>query len=155
MTDTTKIRGWLDVFGDWDPTLAFVMAGAIVGGTALMRRSSISEARKAVFQISRDIETWQNEHPSSNPCSFGSLEELFKQITLHREKLQDKATGLWVHGYDSEYKGHFSFGSQLNWADKKTGKSAEIWGRGNGWVVVTISDLLTTMSIGTMTVQSR
>lgn len=30
MTDTTKIRGWLDVFGDWDPTLAFVMAGAIV-----------------------------------------------------------------------------------------------------------------------------
>lgn len=73
------------------------------------------------------------------------LEELFKQITLHREKLQDKATGLWVHGYDSEYKGHFSFGSQLNWADKKTGKSAEIWGRGNGWVVVTISDLLTTM----------
>jgi uncharacterized membrane protein YedE/YeeE len=30
MTDTDKIRGWLDIFGDWDPTLAFVMAGAIV-----------------------------------------------------------------------------------------------------------------------------
>lgn len=30
MTDTTKVRGWLDLFGDWDPTLAFVMAGAIV-----------------------------------------------------------------------------------------------------------------------------
>lgn len=30
MTDTAKVQGWLDVFGDWDPTLAFVMTGAIV-----------------------------------------------------------------------------------------------------------------------------
>ena len=30
MIDTTKVQGWLDVFGDWDPTLAFVMGGAIV-----------------------------------------------------------------------------------------------------------------------------
>jgi len=30
MTDTTKVQGWLDVFGDWDPTLAFVMGGAII-----------------------------------------------------------------------------------------------------------------------------
>lgn len=29
MTDTSKVQGWLDVFGDWDPTLAFVMGGAI------------------------------------------------------------------------------------------------------------------------------
>ncbi len=30
MTDTVKVQGWLDVFGDWDATLAFVMAGAIL-----------------------------------------------------------------------------------------------------------------------------
>lgn len=30
MTDTRKVLGWLDFFGDWDPTLAFVMGGAIV-----------------------------------------------------------------------------------------------------------------------------
>ena len=30
MTDTTKVQGWLDVFGDWDPTLAFVLGGAIL-----------------------------------------------------------------------------------------------------------------------------
>ena len=30
MTNTTKVQGWLDVFGDWDPTLAFVMGGAIL-----------------------------------------------------------------------------------------------------------------------------
>lgn len=30
MTDTIKVQGWLDVFGAWDPTLAFVMGGAII-----------------------------------------------------------------------------------------------------------------------------
>ena len=30
MTNTQKVQGWLDVFGDWDPTLAFVMGGAIL-----------------------------------------------------------------------------------------------------------------------------
>ena len=30
MTDTLKVQGWLDIFGVWDPTLAFVMGGAIV-----------------------------------------------------------------------------------------------------------------------------
>lgn len=30
MTDTTKVQGWLDFFGTWDPTLAFVMGGAIL-----------------------------------------------------------------------------------------------------------------------------
>lgn len=30
MTDTEKVQGWLDVFGNWDPTLAFVMGGAIL-----------------------------------------------------------------------------------------------------------------------------
>ena len=30
MTDTLRVQGWLDVFGDWDATLAFVMGGAIL-----------------------------------------------------------------------------------------------------------------------------
>jgi uncharacterized membrane protein YedE/YeeE len=30
MTNTHKVQGWLDVFGDWDPTLAFVLGGAIL-----------------------------------------------------------------------------------------------------------------------------
>jgi uncharacterized membrane protein YedE/YeeE len=30
MTDTTKVIGWLDIFGDWNPTLAFVLGGGIV-----------------------------------------------------------------------------------------------------------------------------
>ena len=30
MADPARVQGFLDLFGDWDPTLAFVMGGAIV-----------------------------------------------------------------------------------------------------------------------------
>ena len=30
MTDPARVRGFLDIFGDWDPTLAFVMGGAVM-----------------------------------------------------------------------------------------------------------------------------
>ncbi|QFU76328.1 YeeE/YedE family protein [Halioglobus maricola] len=29
MTDTAKVQGFLDLFGQWDPDLAFVMGGAV------------------------------------------------------------------------------------------------------------------------------
>jgi len=41
MTDPSKVKGFLDVFGAWDPSLAFVMGGAIAVGSiafALARR---------------------------------------------------------------------------------------------------------------------
>lgn len=43
MTNTKKVQGWLDVFGDWDPTLAFVMGGAIIPMAIAWR---ITEGRK-------------------------------------------------------------------------------------------------------------
>ena len=46
MTDTSKVRGWLDFFGNWDPTLAFVMGGAIIPMFIAWR---ITEARKPVL----------------------------------------------------------------------------------------------------------
>lgn len=30
MTNPAKVQGWLDVFGDWDITLGFVLTGAII-----------------------------------------------------------------------------------------------------------------------------
>lgn len=30
MTDPARVRGFLDLLGDWDPTLAFVMGGAVL-----------------------------------------------------------------------------------------------------------------------------
>ena len=44
MTDTTRVIGWLDIFGNWDPTLAFVMGGAILPMAVAWR---IAAARRA------------------------------------------------------------------------------------------------------------
>lgn len=44
MVDTSRVQGWLDIFGDWDPTLAFVLGGAILPMAIAWR---ISERRKA------------------------------------------------------------------------------------------------------------
>lgn len=46
MTDTTRVQGWLDIFGDWDPTLAFVLTGAILPMAIAWR---IAERRRAPF----------------------------------------------------------------------------------------------------------
>ena len=47
MTDTSKVQGWLDVFGNWDPTLAFVMgvpwSEAAVFGNLLGTKIAINE----------------------------------------------------------------------------------------------------------------
>ena len=40
MTQPTKVIGFLDVFGAWDPSLLFVMAGAILTYTPLFWRIS-------------------------------------------------------------------------------------------------------------------
>lgn len=44
MTDPARIKGFLDVFGTWDPTLVFVMAGAVgvafFGGMAATKRGA-------------------------------------------------------------------------------------------------------------------
>jgi len=70
------------------------------------------------------------------------ITQLTDQIRAHQEKLKDLDTGLWVHGWDEDGIYTFDFCSQADWADPGTGRSAELWGRGNGWVVVTLSELL-------------
>ena len=45
MTDPSKVQGFLDLFGQWDPSLAFVMGGAILVGAfgfAIARRRKLS-----------------------------------------------------------------------------------------------------------------
>jgi uncharacterized membrane protein YedE/YeeE len=37
MTTPAKVTGFLDVFGHWDPSLAFVMAGAILAHAPIVR----------------------------------------------------------------------------------------------------------------------
>lgn len=48
MTDPAKVIGFLDLFGEWDPALAFVMGGAVltfgVGYLVLKQKSGQSSA---------------------------------------------------------------------------------------------------------------
>ena len=46
MTDTSKVQGWLDLFGNWDPTLAFVMGGAMIPMFIAWR---VTEGRKPIY----------------------------------------------------------------------------------------------------------
>ena len=49
MTDTAKVQGWLDVLGQWDPTLAFVMGGAMIPMAAAW---AIIAKKTPVFDLS-------------------------------------------------------------------------------------------------------
>jgi uncharacterized protein len=61
MTDPNKVLGFLDLFGAWDATLAFVMAGAVAvssAGFALARRRGTPQlAAKHLWPTRSDIDT--------------------------------------------------------------------------------------------------
>lgn len=60
MTQPPKVLGFLDIFGRWDPTLAFVIAGAIAvsaTGFALARRASAPAfAARHLWPTRKDID---------------------------------------------------------------------------------------------------
>jgi len=60
MTDPDKVLGFLDIFGAWDATLAFVMAGAVAvsaAGFALARRRGAPLlAPRFLWPTRRDID---------------------------------------------------------------------------------------------------
>ena len=60
MTDPGKVQGFLDLFGNWDPSLAFVMGGAIAVGVFAFalakRRSTTFFGGVLQMPTSRDID---------------------------------------------------------------------------------------------------
>ncbi len=60
MTQPTRIIGFLDVAGNWDPTLAFVMGGAVTVTLVLfpliLRRSRPALAERFVLPVKRRID---------------------------------------------------------------------------------------------------
>lgn len=73
------------------------------------------------------------------------LDHLVEEIRVHRQRLLDTEWGLWVHGWDGDDDEHIEFCGKKFWPDETTRRSREIWGRGNGWVVVTLSDAVRTI----------
>lgn len=67
------------------------------------------------------------------------------QVKAHSEKLADKKTGLWVHGWDADTIDYDDRCSVVGWPDKITRKSSEYWGRANGWITMALADALNTI----------
>ena len=60
MADPQRVRGFLDLFGEWDPTLAFVMGGALVpmaiAWRAQRRMATPVSAPQFALPTSRDLD---------------------------------------------------------------------------------------------------
>lgn len=74
------------------------------------------------------------------------LAHIYTQIRAHSQSLANPETGLWVHAWDDDDLDFDDGCSVLGWPDKKTRKSSEYWGRANGWVSMTLVDVLSTIS---------
>jgi len=67
----------------------------------------------------------------NEPALFDDVANQIIQIDKH---LYDSKTGLYRHGWDES--------KEQKWADKSTGLSPEVWGRGMGWYAMTLVDVL-------------
>ena len=57
-----------------------------------------------------------------------------RQVILMYENMKDEKTGLLVQGWDET--------GVAEWASQENGKSQEVWGRGMGWYVAALADIL-------------
>jgi unsaturated rhamnogalacturonyl hydrolase len=61
-------------------------------------------------------------------------EKIYQQMNLMRRKMTDPKTGLIFHAWDDS--------RTMEWADKETGLSPELWGRAMGWYATAIMQIL-------------
>lgn len=66
------------------------------------------------------------------------VDEAARQTVLHIQHLMDPRTGLHVHGWAERS----AEGALPGWADPSTGRNPVFWGRGNGWVMAGLSEVL-------------
>ena len=64
----------------------------------------------------------------------GDLAGIAEQLLLMDEHMRDRGTGLLKHGWDAS--------KQMDWANKKTGLSPEVWARAMGWYAMALVDVL-------------
>ncbi len=73
------------------------------------------------------------------------ISDFAAQVKAHSDKLANKKTGLWVHGWDDDNIDYDDKCSIVGWPDKITRKSSEYWGRANGWITMALADALNTI----------
>ncbi len=73
---------------------------------------------------------------------FSYVEELASQLLVHARHLKDPNTGLWYHGWAESAEVNDDGCCQKAWNANPSQRNSEFWGRGNGWVAMTLADLL-------------
>src|SRR5262249_31776560 len=68
MTQPDKVLGFLDIFGRWDPTLAFVMAGALA-----VTATGYAFARQQVRPTLASAHLWPTRRDIDRPLVTGSV----------------------------------------------------------------------------------
>jgi unsaturated rhamnogalacturonyl hydrolase len=63
-----------------------------------------------------------------------ALDDAVKQVLLAEAHLRDRKTGLLFHGWDES--------KTQGWANRATGLSSQLWGRGDGWYAMAVVDVL-------------
>ena len=75
------------------------------------------------------------------------VEEFADQVIAHAEHLCDPETGLWYHGWaESSYPAEDAC-SQYGWNTNPAHRDNEFWGRGNGWIVMSLADVLEVLPV--------
>jgi uncharacterized protein len=68
MTQPAKVLGFLDIFGRWDPTLAFVMAGALAVSSV-----GYALARRQIRPVIAAQHFWPKKNHINRPLVIGSV----------------------------------------------------------------------------------
>ena len=64
----------------------------------------------------------------------GDYSDILRQVSLVHDRMRDRKTGLYYHGYDASRKAF--------WCDRETGLSRSFWLRAIGWFSVALADLI-------------
>jgi unsaturated rhamnogalacturonyl hydrolase len=70
------------------------------------------------------------------------VEDFADQIIAHAEHLYDPQTGFWFHGWAETSFPAEDACSQYGWNVNKAHRNNEFWGRGNGWIAMSLADVL-------------
>ncbi|NJK93660.1 MAG: hypothetical protein HC905_00910 [Bacteroidales bacterium] len=72
------------------------------------------------------------------------LNDYIDQLLAHNEKLLDKEWGFWVHGWYADSTSE-SWNGIAGKQQNPLQRSSEFWGRGNGWIMLSVADALSVM----------
>ena len=75
------------------------------------------------------------------------VEEFADQILSHAEHLYDPETGFWYHGWAETSFPAEDACSQYGWNTNPAHRNNEFWGRGNGWIAMSLADVLEVLPV--------